>query len=152
MYDIKLISACNGLLLFAKEEYWIYGSGNVVGELCRIGKNEAVHFSAAWKIVRPKKEKTGERGIVPSRCNSFSLVDNKCFRKLFSPSRSALVKAHSWTEWYNTIQRKWNANVSSDIKSIDDRTDILSAKRENIEYKNWSNTSELGKLEFKKKA
>lgn len=38
-YDIKLTSACNGLLLFAKEEYKIYRSGNVVGGLSGIGKN-----------------------------------------------------------------------------------------------------------------
>lgn len=61
LYDIKLTSACNGLLLFAKEENRIYRSGNVILEFSGIGKDEAVHFSQRDR--GRQKRKSRERKI-----------------------------------------------------------------------------------------
>lgn len=124
-YDIKLTSACNGLLLFAKEEYKIYRSENVVGGLSGIGKMKlsiSQQLGEAFSQKKEKKEKEGSfRGdVIHFLCWIIS-VFGSCLLQVVWLS----LKVHSRKEWYNTIRRKLNANVSADFDPNDAPTKVF---------------------------
>lgn len=106
-------------MLFAKEEYKIYRSENVVGGLSGIGKMKLSISQRLGEAFSQKKEKNEQEGSLRGDVIHFLCWIISVFGSCLLQVVWLSVKVHSRKEWYNTIRRKLNANVSADFDPND---------------------------------